>query len=100
LGEVFKVENEMKKIMVMKIIQLGKEGTEEFNKNVKSMEAEIGVGIKLGRLSKFLVKITDFFFKDEYCYFVMEFCSGGDLERIFNKKNRIPQKVLFFIYLI
>jgi hypothetical protein len=25
----------------------------------------------------------------------MEFCTGGDLEKIFNEKNRIPQPVFF-----
>jgi serine/threonine protein kinase len=60
------------------------------------MEAEILVGIKLGSLSKYLVHLTEFFIEEDYCCLIMEFCTGGDLEKIFNEKNRIPQPVFFF----
>jgi serine/threonine protein kinase len=99
-GEVFVVEKvSIKKKMVLKVLRLGIKGTDEFKKNTKVMEAEIQVGIKLGSLSKFLVQLTEFFIEEEYCCLIMEFCTGGDLEKFFEEKNRIPQPVSFF-YLI
>jgi serine/threonine protein kinase len=46
-------------------------------------------------LSKYLVQLTEFFIEEEYCCLLMEFCTGGDLEKIFNEKNGIPQPVFF-----
>jgi hypothetical protein len=46
--------------MVLKLLRLGVRGIEEFRKNSKAKEAEILVGIKLGSLSKYLVKLTQF----------------------------------------
>jgi serine/threonine protein kinase len=93
-GEVFVVEKiSTKKKMVLKLLKLGVKGTDEFKKNTKSMEAEIEVGIKLGSLSIYLVQLTEFFIEDDYCCLIMEFCNGGDLQKIFNKENRICQPV-------
>jgi serine/threonine protein kinase len=82
-----------KKKMVIKVMKLGIAGTDDYKKNFKSMEAEIQVGIKLGPLCHFLVQLNEFFMEDQCCCLVMEFCSGGDLQKIFNSKNRIPQNV-------
>jgi serine/threonine protein kinase len=98
-GEVFVVEKvSTKKKMVLKVLRLGIKGTDDFKKNSKVMEAEIQVGIKLGSLSKFLVQLTEFFIEEDYCCLIMEFCTGGDLEKIFNEKNRIPQQVFIICF--
>jgi serine/threonine protein kinase len=96
-GEVFVVEMvSTKKKMVLKVLRLGVRGTEEFRKNSKAMETEILVGIKLGSLSKYLVQLTEFFIEEDYCCLIMEFCTGGDLEKILNEKKRISQPIFFF----
>ena len=98
-GDVFKVEKQStKKKMVIKVIRVGKEGTDEFNQNLKVIQTEIEVGIKLGNLCKFLVQLTEFFMEEDYCCLVMEFCSGGDLQKIFDKKNRLSQPVFLFFF--
>jgi serine/threonine protein kinase len=99
-GDVFVVEKETnkKKKMVMKSIKVGIKGSEEYKKNIKIMETETRIGIKLGGMSEFLVELTEFFTEGSYCYLVMEFCSGGDLQKIFNKKKHLPQKVFFFLF--
>jgi serine/threonine protein kinase len=93
-GEVFVVDKpQNEKKMAMKVIRLGLINTEEPSKEAKAAEAEISIGIKLGQFSKYLVQLTEYFFEGEYCCLIMEFCSGGDLQKIFDKKNRIPQPV-------
>jgi serine/threonine protein kinase len=93
-GEVFKVvKQSTKETMVIKVMRLGIVGTDTYKKNVKSVEAEIQVGIKLSPLCQFLVQISEFFIEGECCCLVMEFCSRGDLQKIFDSKNRISQNV-------
>jgi serine/threonine protein kinase len=96
-GTVFKAEkiSNHKKVAV-KVMKIGTSGTKEFEKNYKNLQAEIEIGIKFGYGCRFLVSVLEFFMEDEYCCLVMEFCSGGDLERIFNEKRYLPEKVLIF----
>jgi serine/threonine protein kinase len=74
-------------------MKLGRTNTDEFSKRSKVIEAEISIGIKLGRLSKYLIQLTEFFIEGKYYCLIMEFCSGGDLQKIFDKKEQIPQPV-------
>jgi serine/threonine protein kinase len=44
------------------------------------------------------------FIENGCCCLIMEYCSGGDLEKILKEKKRIPQKVrnnyyLLFLYI-
>jgi serine/threonine protein kinase len=77
----------------MKVMKVGDEGTEDYKKNMKAVEAELQVGIKLGSVSKFLIQLTEFFFENGCCCLIMEYCSCGDLEKMLKEKTRIPQKV-------
>jgi serine/threonine protein kinase len=67
---------------------------------MKNVEAEILVGIKFGRSCKFLVQIFEFFFEGEYCCLVMEYCSGGDLQKILDNKKKLTESVEFLYYYI
>jgi serine/threonine protein kinase len=82
----------------MKVIRLGRIGTEEFDINKKSMDSEFDVGFKLGKLNNHLVQITSFFMEGEYCCLIMEYCSCGDLQKIFEKRESIPESVLFLFF--
>jgi serine/threonine protein kinase len=64
----------------------------------KKIKAEIETGMKLGSTCKFLVELVEFFIEKEYYYLVMEYCSKGDLEKIFKKKKHFSQSVLLFIF--
>jgi serine/threonine protein kinase len=95
-GDVYKVEKiSTKEELVMKVIKLGKED----KKNSKGIEAEIQVGINLGSSCKYLVKLTDFFKEGGYCCLIMEYCNGGDLEKVLKEGKRIEQPVFFLIIL-
>jgi serine/threonine protein kinase len=96
-GEVFVVEKvSTKKKMILKAIKIGFEGTEQFKNNLKAIESEIKVGISLGSSCIFLVQLLEFFMANGHCCLIMEFCTGGDLQKMFAEKKRIPQPVLFF----
>jgi NIMA (never in mitosis gene a)-related kinase len=89
-GEVFEVEKESnKKRMAMKVMKISKEN----KKSSKAMEAEIRIGINLGSTCKFLVQLTEYFISDGFCCLIMEYCDGGDLEKVLEEKKRIPQNV-------
>jgi NIMA (never in mitosis gene a)-related kinase len=91
-GDVYKVEKlSTKEEMAMKVMKLGKEG----KKNAKAIEAEIQVGINLGSNCKFLVHLIDFFMEGGCCCLIMEYCTGGDLERVLEEGKRIEQPVFF-----
>jgi serine/threonine protein kinase len=102
-GDVFKVEKQStKEILAIKMIWLGKKGSSEYESNMKLIEAEISVGIKLGRSCKYLVEIFEIFFEGEHCCIVMELCDGGDLQKILDNKKKLTEPVrflLFFLYL-
>jgi serine/threonine protein kinase len=98
-GDVFKVvKQSTKEIFGMKIIWLGKQGSNEYESNMKNLEAEISIGIKLGKCCKFLVQIFEFFFEGEYCCLVMELCSGGDLQQILDNKKKLTESVRFLLF--
>jgi serine/threonine protein kinase len=87
-GEVFKVESKLtQKQMAMKIIKLNE------RRNYEKIKAEFEVGVRLGSTCKFLVPLTELFSKDGFCCFVMEYCPGGDLEKMLKKNKCIPQRV-------
>jgi serine/threonine protein kinase len=76
--------------MVMKVMRLNK-------KKAKAIEAEIQVGMNLGLNCKYLVHLVDFFAEKGCCCLIMEYCSGGDLEKVLEEKKRIEQQVFFCI---
>jgi serine/threonine protein kinase len=97
-GQVYSAEHLLsKKIMAMKIIRLQSGSKDE--DEIKMIEKEFTFGHKLSVLTPFLVKLSEFHADDKYCYIVMEFCSGGDLQKIFNKKHKLPKNV-YYIFVI
>jgi serine/threonine protein kinase len=93
-GEVYSVEHlTTKEIMAMKAIKIPRKSKGEYDNSVKVMEREFSTGMRLGPLSPFLLKLSNFYVDERYFYIVMEFCSGGDLQKIFNNKNKLPKKV-------
>jgi serine/threonine protein kinase len=62
------------------------------------MNSELDVSIKLGISNKFLVQTTGFFIENDYCCLIMEYCSHGDLQKIFDKKGQFLESVSNFNY--
>jgi serine/threonine protein kinase len=77
----------------MKKIYVGSAEVEEFKQRMKYVRSELAVGLDLSQKSENLIKLYDHFFENDYCYFVMEYCEGGDLQKIFNLKKGLPEEV-------
>jgi serine/threonine protein kinase len=71
--------------MAMKIIRLGRVGTSEYDEASHTLDAEMRVGVSLAGRSPFLLQISEYFIENGYCFLIMEYCSGGDLRKVFNK---------------
>jgi serine/threonine protein kinase len=87
-GHVFSCDNpRFPKTMAMKIIRIDDMNSEA----ARSLDAELRAGIPLGGKSRSLVPIVEYFVEDGCCFLIMEYCSGGDLQKIFmeNKKNGV-----------
>jgi serine/threonine protein kinase len=97
-GDVFAVTDERDEVKAMKAMRLGERGTEGFKKRKKAMNSELDVGIELGISNEFLVQTTEFFMKNNYYCLIMEYCSHGDLQKIFDEKGQLPQSVSIFNY--
>jgi hypothetical protein len=82
----------------MKTFKLGIKGTETFKKNVRAMETEVGIGIRIGTSCEYLVGFKEFFIVGDYWCLIMEFYSCGDLEKMLKDKKTIPQQVYFSIF--
>jgi serine/threonine protein kinase len=83
----------------MRVIKLGKVGTPEFKKHMKTIEIELEIGLDLGKQSENLVKLYRYFIEDESCYLIMEYCEGGSLQNILDSKQMLTQYVLILLLL-
>lgn len=77
---------------VMKVSKIGRKGTVEFNNNVKSIQTDVSIAMKLASQCKFLVMIKEFFMENEYSCLVLEYCSRGNVARLFEKKKALPEQ--------
>jgi NIMA (never in mitosis gene a)-related kinase len=103
---IFLVEKEStKELFVMKMINIGKEGSEERNKAQREILAEINIGLTLGQECPFLVRYLEIFYHENFCCLIMEYCELGDLQKELDLKKRYEEPVshfflfLFFIFL-
>ena len=81
---VEKTESDITKNYVIKQISL--EGISPLEKEEIKKEAKLLSQIK----SNFIVKFFDSFEENNQLNIVMEYCEGGDLEKLLNQRNRIP----------
>jgi serine/threonine protein kinase len=102
-GKVYSVENpRFPKKMALKLIDM-ENGTDK-NEALKILDAELRASIKLVDKSPFLVKVVEYFIDSGYCFLVMDYFSGGDLEKVL-KKNKVQgikmsRMVLYYYYLL
>jgi serine/threonine protein kinase len=96
-GHVFSCDNpRFPKTMAMKIIRIDNMNTE----GARSLDAELRDGIPLGGKSRFLVLIVEYFVENGCCFLIMEYCSGGDLQKIFMKNKEQGVKMSRFVCLL
>jgi serine/threonine protein kinase len=93
-GDVFAIDNPYtKKKMVMKIMNLERLQSDEKEKEnvLKSLDAELRVGVRIARGNPYLLQITEYFTENGYSFLIMEYCSKGDFKRLLqkNKKEKV-----------
>jgi hypothetical protein len=72
---IFVVEKEStKELFVMKMINIGCEGTEVRKKAQKEIIAEINIGLTLGQECPFLVLYLEEFYYKNFCCLIIEQC--------------------------
>jgi serine/threonine protein kinase len=92
-----------KELFVMKMINIGQEGTELRKKSQKEIAAEINIGLTLRRECAFLVGYLEMFYHENFCCLIMEYCELGDLEQELDSGKRYEEPAcylntfLFFI---
>jgi hypothetical protein len=79
---VFVVEKQStKKLFVIKMINIGEEGTEVRKKAQKEITSEINIGLILGQECPFLVRYLEMFYYENLCCLIIEYCELGDLQK-------------------
>jgi serine/threonine protein kinase len=84
--------------MAMKVINLVPVTSKDYSRLVNSVQQEFIFGQKLGSQSPFLLKMIKSIIDGSYCFLIMEYCSGGDLESIIKSKRKLPPSVLSFLF--
>jgi serine/threonine protein kinase len=87
-----------KELFVMKMINIGREGTEVWKKAQKEIAAEINVGLILGQECLFLVQYLEVFYYENFCCLVMEHCELGDLQKELDSGKQYEEPVYFSFF--
>jgi serine/threonine protein kinase len=96
---VFVVEKEStKELFVMKMINIGSEGTEVRKKAQKEINAEINIGLTLGRDCPFLVRYLEMFYYKNFCCLIIEYCELGDLQQELDSGKQYEEPVSNFTF--
>jgi serine/threonine protein kinase len=91
---IFIVEKQLtKELFVMKMINIGIEGTEVRNRARKEIAAEINIGLTFGQGCPFLVHYLEVFYHENFCCLIMEYCELGDLQEELDSKKKYEEPV-------
>jgi hypothetical protein len=97
---IFLVEKKStKELFVMKMINIGEEGTEMRKKAQKEITSEINIGLTLGQECPFLVRYLEMFYHQHFCCLVIEYCELGDLQQELDSGKQYDEPV-FFLFLL
>jgi serine/threonine protein kinase len=94
---IYVVEKQLtKELFVMKMINIGQEGSEERKKAQKEIAAEINVGMTLGQDCPFLVRYLETFYHQNFCCLIMEYCELGDVQKELDSDKQYEEPVSYF----
>jgi serine/threonine protein kinase len=93
---VFVVEKELtKELFVMKMINIGSEGSEVRKKAQKEIINEINIGLTLGQECPFLVRYLEMFYHQNFCCLIIEYCDLGDLQQELDSGKQYEEVVFY-----
>jgi hypothetical protein len=92
---IFLVEKEStKELFVLKMINIGQEGT-EMRRKAKKMAQEINISLTLGQECPFLVRYLEMFYYENFCCLLMEYCVLRNLQQELNSGKQYDEPVFF-----
>jgi serine/threonine protein kinase len=91
-----------KELFVMKMINIGQEGTQMRTRSQKEILAEISVGLTLGQECPFLVGYLEMFYYKNFCCLIMEYCELGDLQQELDSGKQYEEPVSYshFVFIL
>jgi serine/threonine protein kinase len=96
---IFLVEKQStKELFVMKMINIGREGSEVRRKAQKEITAEINIWLTLGQECPFLVRYLETFYHDHFFCLIMEYCELGDLQKELDSEKQYEEPVSYLAY--
>jgi serine/threonine protein kinase len=91
---VFLVEKlSSKELFVLKMIDVGDEGSDCRKESIKNAAAEINIGMSIGQESIFLVHYLEMFYHKNFCCLILEYCENGDLQNEIDLKKIYEESV-------
>jgi NIMA (never in mitosis gene a)-related kinase len=91
---IFVVEKKsIKELFVMKMINIGQEGSEKQKNAQKEIAAEINIGMILKQQCPFLVRYLEMFYYGNFCCIIMEYCELGDLQKELDSGKKYEELV-------
>jgi serine/threonine protein kinase len=91
---IFLVEKQStKELFVLKMINIGQEGSEVRKKAQKEIAAEINIGLTLGQECPFLVRYLETFYHNHFFYLIIEYCELGDLQQELDSGKQYDEPV-------
>jgi serine/threonine protein kinase len=98
--DIFLVEKQStKELFVLKMINIGQEGSEVRRKAQKEITAEISIGLTLGQECPFLVRYLETFYHEQFFCLIIEYCELGDLQQELDSGKQYEEPVCYFAYL-
>jgi serine/threonine protein kinase len=92
LGKVYSVESpRFPKKIALKIIDINESLNKE--QTLKILDSELRVAMVLAEKSPFLLKVVEYFIDGGYCFLVMEYCSGGNLNKVLEQNRQLNIKM-------
>jgi serine/threonine protein kinase len=86
-----------KELFVLKMIDIGDEGSDQQKKSQKDAANEINIGITVGQKSPFLVRYVEKFYHKYFCCLVLEYCEGGDLQTQLDENHEYSEDVYLVV---
>jgi hypothetical protein len=87
-----------KEQFVMKMINIGQEGTEIRKKTQKDIASEINIGLTLGQECPFLVGYLEMFYHENFCCLIIEYCGLGVLQKELDTQKKYEEMVFYLLF--
>jgi serine/threonine protein kinase len=77
--------------MALKIIDMNESLNGE--QTLKALHSKLRITMVLAKKIPFLLKVVEYFIDGGYCFLVMEYCSGGNLNKVLEQNRQLNIKM-------